>query len=530
MPQIPPAANNAQTARFKFQIIALLLVCCFSFTTRAQQSRAGSKLTPKTQNFTAPTARTPRERRAAAYAKFLEGQRLLIDLRRDGATPENIRAVQTAFQRAVELDPTLAEAHTALADIALYLLEDVDQAEREAMMATKIDRNNIGAHRLLARLYTLKSDLSGKTVNRENVERAIMEWREVARLNETDAESWALLGELYDATGRAREAIAAFTKWTATPQPLDQRFYQAVTQGRELSSAAAFARLSEAQLKDGRAVDALASMRRAVAIEPESREYQESLVILLRSQNKGEEALEAARAARKRFPRESSFARLEIATLVDLRRFDEAAALVCARIRGRASDYLEYRLLWSIYLEAGKTAEAVEAARKELELAPAERNELVTQALLDLATAQERAGDFNGAETSLRRILTNEPTNATALNNLGYFLVERNEHLAEALSMIERAVQIEPTNASFLDSLGWAHFKLGHLAEAERFLNEAIKRNPQSPVYQDHLGDVLSKSGRTELARAAWRKALELTTKPGDAERLKAKLGGDAKR
>ena len=39
-------------------------------------------------------------------------------------------------------------------------------------------------------------------------------------------------------------------------------------------------------------------------------------------------------------------------------------------------------------------------------------------------------------------------SNATALNNLGYFLIERNERLAEALELIQRAVRANPTNAS----------------------------------------------------------------------------------
>lgn len=477
--------------------VALAFMLCVGLTVHGAQqtdSPTQNPQNPLTQKTVLPITRTPRERRAAAYAKLLEGQRLLAELRRGGSNAERVRAVQSAFKEAAELDPTLSEAHTALADVALYLLEDVGQAEREATLAEKINRDNLGAHRLLARLYTLKSNFNEKEINRVNAERAIAEWRDVVRLRDADAEAWALMGELYDATGHTREAVDAFTKWTASPQPIDPRFYQAVMQ-RELSPAAAFARLAEVSLKAGRKDEGLAAIRRASELEPDNIAYLELLTRLLSAQGK----------------------------------YDEAVASIRARMKGKATDYFNYLLLSNTLTDAGRNAESVAAAKKAVELAPATQPRLVTQALLMLSSAQERAGDFKGAESSLQRILDKDPSNPTALNNLGYFLVERNERLPEALAMIERAVRSEPDNASFLDSLGWAHFKIGNLEEAERYMTEAVKRNPQSSTLQDHLGDILSKSGKTELARVAWRKSLELSSKPGDAERLKAKIDGQTR-
>lgn len=150
---------------------------------------------------------------------------------------------------------------------------------------------------------------------------------------------------------------------------------------------------------------------------------------------------------------------------------------------------------------------------------------MIEAALITLSSAQERAGDPKGSEESLRRILSSDPDNATALNNLGYFLIERNERQAEALEMIQRAVRANPTNSSFLDSLGWAYFKLGRLDEAERHLAEAARRNNQSATIQEHLGDLYQQRGKTEMARAAWQKALSLTVESVNTTRIKAKLG-----
>ncbi len=134
------------------------------------------------------------------------------------------------------------------------------------------------------------------------------------------------------------------------------------------------------------------------------------------------------------------------------------------------------------------------------------------------------AGDYQAAEETLRQLLRQMPDNPIALNNLGYFLLERNEKIAEAFNLIQQAVKIDPTSASYLDSLGWAYFKLGKLSEAEEYLKEAAGLNPTSATILEHLGDVYQKQNKTELARAAFQKALNLTADAENANRLKAKM------
>lgn len=135
------------------------------------------------------------------------------------------------------------------------------------------------------------------------------------------------------------------------------------------------------------------------------------------------------------------------------------------------------------------------------------------------------SGDFKAAEETLRQLLRQMPDNPIALNNLGYFLLERDEKINEAFELIQQAVKIDPTNSSYLDSLGWAYFKLGKFSEAEDYLKEAAGLNPTSATINEHLGDVYQKQNKTELARAAWQKALNLASGAADSARLKRKLG-----
>ena len=622
---------------------------------------------------------TTRERREQAYAKLLEGQRLLGDVRRGGADAA-LRLARQAFQMAASLDPSLAEAHTALAEIAVYYPpQDLETGLREASQAARIDRDSFGAHRLLARIYTLKSGLREGKLDKTSVERAIQELGEVVRLDSNNAEAWALLGELYQATGRIPEAIKALTEWAAAPAPVETRFFQYVT-SRELSTDAAAARLGEALIAAGRTSEAVTSIRRAISLNPENKDYAELLaqafeasgnnesaiselqrliatdpansslprllsriearsgriedavktvraamsrqpqggeeqkllrlylakllsdalhhaeaiavyeealkergiksdllaseddrefatiilqriislqrnaglstdaaasiermrallgkedstadeqyIELLRHDGKRAEALQAIRAARQRFPEQDDLVRLEAETLADMGRVDEAVALLQPPLKASLEDFDEYLIISGLYTRAGRGREAIEAARKALTLAPADRIDMQTAALITLSSAQDRAGDMAGSEESLRRVLAKEPDNATALNNLGYFLVERNERLNEALELIQRAVRVEPTNSSFLDSLGWVYFKLGQLENAERNLREAARRNSTSSVIQEHLGDLYHHQGKVEQARAAWQKALSLSLEVDKTARLKAKLDG----
>ena len=647
---------------------------------RAPQQTAGGANAAAQSQSDAPS---PRERRAQAYAKMLEGERYFEGAQGSGTTAaESLRRAQAAFQQAAELDPKLAEAHTALAEVALYF-DDFQQSEREGQAASRIDPDNLGAHRVLSRVYTIKSGLAEGNVDRAFADKAVAELREVVRVRQNDAEAWALLAEFYVATGREKEGVEALRKWATLPASIEGRFYQVITRGRDLSPDAANARLGEVLLRAGRPAEAVAAIRRALSSEPENARYVQLLgealeasgaadqgVIeelrrvvsqqpqnaaavqmlaraqaragrvedaaatlragiaaaragddrarlplqvqlaetladasryddaaavyegllkehnisdapiaserekpfavavlssiialrkqagqtdealatiermrrmlgsgdttadlqkaeLLRSLGRRDEALGSVREARGRFPEDVGLLRLEAQTLAELGRSDEALGLLRPRLKGDAADYEEYLFMSSLLISAGRGAEAIEAARKALALAPAGAPEQANGALIMLSSAQERTGDLKGAEATLRQVLSKDPNNATALNNLGYFLADHGERLEEALGMIQRAVRAEPTNPSYLDSYGWAYYKMGQLKEAERYLSDAARRNPASATIQEHLGDLFQRLGQRDKAQTSWRKALSLAVEAADTARIKAKLNGE---
>jgi tetratricopeptide (TPR) repeat protein len=77
--------------------------------------------------------------------------------------------------------------------------------------------------------------------------------------------------------------------------------------------------------------------------------------------------------------------------------------------------------------------------------------------------------------------------NTTALNGLGYVLVEGDIDLRRGLNSCKKAVDISPHNAAYLDSLGWAYYKSGNILEARTWLRRAAQAGPGVKDIEEHL-------------------------------------------
>ena len=271
------------------------------------------------------------------------------------------------------------------------------------------------------------------------------------------------------------------------------------------------------------------------------------LIALLRETGSRSEALAEIRKVRTREPNDYGLVRLEATLLTETGKVDEAVALIrkvmetptsapssananvipggdeSVTIAVPASDaFSNYLFISNLYTQANRGKEAADAANQAYAIARgAERRQI---ARLTLASAQQASGDLKGAEATLRELLKETPGNPIALNNLGYFLLDRDDRLEEALGLIQQAVKVDPTNPSYLDSLGWAYFRLGKLAEAESNLKEALRIDSSSGTIHEHLGDVYQKQGKTDLARSSWNRAASLFSESKDVTRIKRKL------
>lgn len=151
--------------------------------------------------------------------------------------------------------------------------------------------------------------------------------------------------------------------------------------------------------------------------------------------------------------------------------------------------------------EAGRNADAHAALTAALVRQPDQPD-----LLYEIALLAEKLGRVDELESRLRRLIEIKPDHAHALNALGYSLAERNIRLAEARTLIERALELAPNDPFILDSKGWVLFRQGEVQAALDVLNQAFGIRPD-PEIAAHLGEVLWALGRRDEARQTWEKA-----------------------
>jgi Flp pilus assembly protein TadD len=87
----------------------------------------------------------------------------------------------------------------------------------------------------------------------------------------------------------------------------------------------------------------------------------------------------------------------------------------------------------------------------------------------------------------LKKALEADPTNANALNSLGFIYAEEKMDLVKAAVLCRQAVDIAPRNAAYLDSLGWAYFRQSNFTEARSHFRRALDLAPGNKEIAAHM-------------------------------------------
>lgn len=131
-----------------------------------------------------------------------------------------------------------------------------------------------------------------------------------------------------------------------------------------------------------------------------------------------------------------------------------------------------------------------------------------TDLLYDRAMVAEKLGKLDVLETDLRRVMALRPDDAQAFNALGYTLADRTDRLAEAITLLDKALKLAPEDPFILDSVGWAQFRSGNLSRAQEYLERAYTLRPD-PEIAAHLGEVLWARGQRDAAGKLWQTGLQ---------------------
>ncbi|GHV96472.1 hypothetical protein AGMMS50293_27920 [Spirochaetia bacterium] len=104
-----------------------------------------------------------------------------------------------------------------------------------------------------------------------------------------------------------------------------------------------------------------------------------------------------------------------------------------------------------------------------------------------LAYAAWSQKHYKNAIDYYEKALEIDENNTTAMNSMGFILVDSNIDVMRGLRLCKKAVDRKPQSAAYLDSLGWAYFKSGELVEARTWLRRALDLAPQEKAIRDHF-------------------------------------------
>lgn len=115
-----------------------------------------------------------------------------------------------------------------------------------------------------------------------------------------------------------------------------------------------------------------------------------------------------------------------------------------------------------------------------------------------LASIYNKAGLLDNAEDYYRKALPLEPDNPIRLNNLAWFLIDKDRNVKEGLELIEKAWELNIGEYYYADCKGYGLLKLGKYKEALEFLERS---DSLKPIYNHDLFLHLeaAKKGVTEM-------------------------------
>mgnify|MGYP000857565171 CR=1 FL=1 len=532
------------------QFLAIIGACLiFSLTTFAWQPVQAPATS--TQASAKPETPEAKQNRKQAYLRYIEVQRM------KAARPPKFADMVPIYKEIIQLDPTAAEPHADLAEVYFYLRQ-WDATEREAREAVRLDNDSLNGYKWLARLsmITVRFEKDAKPAQ---IDRAIRFYEEVARIDQTSAEAWAFLADLFQMKNDPARQTKALEKLTAIGSPSDTVFYRQVM-NTEISPDQAWYQLSQLYLAQGKASQAIEAARRAFEADPESTVNARNLMNMLRLSSDGEEELQSYYRLLKRYDTPV----LQIgysAALVRAGRYSEAVTKLRELQKADPMNAGVVELLAVAQRRSGKRMEAVETlkqgisslepgARQKLNLILGETyeelgrltdaiayyegvfNELASKSKLDavstetlttvvarLTRAYNRQGDKKKTQTVLSRTQQMLGDNNPMVSSLLIDALRDEGKYREALETTRAALNRYPNDRSLKLTEAMILGDLRNYNESLTALRAIMKEQPSGDTsLLAIMSNIQLQNGQLQDAEATVRKALDID--PNDTELL----------
>ena len=461
------AAARDALAQNPSHVGARILLARIGSATRSGEAEALAMLNSITKS---PSAASPDE--------LVNAQTLLGDIH---LARSRMSQAEAAYGEALKISPKAARALNGLGD-ALYRAGRFSEAQARFEASTQADPDDLSA-----KIGVAKSKLALERVDDASAN--------LKKLRDTYPGSVPVaywFGRALEAAGNRAVAETVYRGVlkapSADPQTVDVYIALALLQSQqgrndEAQKTLADARaklpdvpgihkaLGEVALSQGRYPQATSEFRQALALDGEDLGARFRLGVALRRDAKFEQAGKI---------------------------FDEVGA-VDKEYPGLA---LERGLLFEA---SGRTEEALKEYEGALAKAPKDPD-----LMLRVGCGKVSAGRAKQAEELLRKVLSERPNSAETNHCLGRALLLEGTRLAEALRLLERAVELDANRAEYHLYAGWAANEAGNVPKAERALAEALRLDQGLADAYWQRGVLRQRQGAARDAITDLTRALEL--------------------
>ena len=208
---------------------------------------------------------------------------------------------------------------------------------------------------------------------------------------------------------------------------------------------------------------------------------------------------------------------LKIKILINEKRYDAAEKILEQQLKKHKNNIKLRIFLSNIYIINKKFNKAKKIIEEGLNQNPDD-----IQLLFQLGTIYYKLNDIKNALATMEKILKKDPNNASALNFIGYTLVERGTDLKKGYELIKKALSIEPNNGYYLDSLAWYYYKIKDYKRAWEYIKKAVQNTKLDPTIWEHYGDIAIKIKNLKEAKKGYKNSL--LNDPEDPDKIKKKL------
>ncbi len=331
-------------------------------------------------------------------------------------------------------------------------------------------------------------------------DKAMVLARKIQASNQANPEALAMLARIQYASNDYPAALESYAK-LAVLLP---------------DSAVVHTHMATVHIASKNETSALASLKRALAMQPDMLDAQLTQIRILLQQKRFADAQAVIATVKKQLPASPVPLQLEGDLLMAQ---DRSAAAVTVYEKAYAIDKAGHSLILvaTALTKSGKGAEAEARVDAYVKAHPRE-----LPPRLYLASSRLIRNDYKAAAEQFEAVLKINPKHVVALNDLAWTYLQLKD--ARAADLAEQAYKLSDTNPAVIDTLGWIYVSNGNPARGLPLLKKAASLAPGATDIRFHLGVGLARTGDKHNARKEFEQLLAENKDYARRDEVKAML------